>query len=35
MLLFRKNNEKKLLSVKNTHYIRVTKWNQILEILPY
>ncbi|SFG91684.1 hypothetical protein SAMN04489864_103206 [Pedobacter insulae] len=35
MLLFRKNNEKKLLSVKNTHYIRIAKWNQILEILPY
>ncbi len=35
MVLFRKNNEKKLLSVKNTHYIRITKWNQILEILLY
>lgn len=35
MLLFSKNNEKKILSVTNTHYISITKWNQILKILLF
>ena len=30
--LFYKNNEIKLLSVKNTHYIRVLKWKIKLKI---